>query len=293
MPQCLFLEALLTHPKISRQATDPRGHTPGRGVDGELPCGAEEGGRHHNRPDQELLQPERRLLLCGFKCLVYLLEGDLDNNRKVTTGKEMGPLIRTVEAETQMQGFAVKRTQHKRGTAAFLLCLSRQILRSQGRETVASYAHSPRCAKVPLHLFEHLIFGKCAGASTRLGRLHEIFRCLATVLGVGSAGALAIVQKFPTLQSLLAAMDGCQTAQEQEGLLQLSLCANEWYLGLACCANQWMCLVVNQLNQNLLCIMCQYLRLEDGGKKGSTRTIEPTAARRIVSLFTTMRLGCS
>eukprot|EP00752_Nemacystus_decipiens_P016278 g14557.t1 len=93
---------------------------------------------------------KRRMRLSGMTRLIYLLEGDLDGCRKATTGKDMGPTIRTSETKTAAEGFVLKRVGSVQKTADFLLSLSLQLMGNQGAETVREFVDNAARPKVSL-----------------------------------------------------------------------------------------------------------------------------------------------
>ncbi|CAM9195821.1 unnamed protein product [Ectocarpus sp. 6 AP-2014] len=188
---------------------------------------------------------KRRMSLCGLSRLIYLLEGKLEGHVTYKSSVDKTKTMRTMETDTLAEGFAIKRVDNVEETAAFLLSLSLQLMASQGAETIQEYCSNPSRPKVS--------FGEWSTAM-KPKRLEprtvtmEFARCLLMVNGVSAEGARVIAREFPTPLRFIEALRQCSSPEEQKSLVQK-------------------------------------LKLADGGKKGSCRTVNEPTARKLVALF--------
>ncbi|CAM9395689.1 unnamed protein product [Laminaria digitata] len=190
---------------------------------------------------------KRKMALSGLTKLTYLLEGKLKEHKKSTTGVDMSSMIRTVEVDTQAQGFAMKRTMDHKSTARFLLSMSTQLMVCQGLESVSDFGVNPCRLKVSFAEFYQATKPNALEPTT----VNLNFgKCLTTVFGVSAECALAITRAFRSPQDYANALRQCGTAKEKLDLVQ-------------------------------------NLKLSDGGKRNSVQRIGPSVAGKLVSLFDT------
>ncbi|CAM9160402.1 unnamed protein product, partial [Ectocarpus fasciculatus] len=189
---------------------------------------------------------KRRMSLCGLSRLIYLLEGKLEGHVAYKSSVDKTKTMRTMETDTLAEGFAIKRVGNVEETAAFLLSLSLQLMASQGAETIEAYCSNPSRPKVSFGEWSTAMKPKRLEPRTVM---MEFARCLLMVNGVSAEGARVIAREFPTPMRFIEALRQCSSPEEQKSLVQ------------AC------------------------LKLADGGKKGSCRTVNEPTARKLVALF--------
>ncbi|CAM9285648.1 unnamed protein product [Scytosiphon promiscuus] len=195
---------------------------------------------------------KRRMRLSGLSRLIYLLEGDLEGYVKPTTGEDKSKTIRTTEADTLAQGFVVKRVQNTQETAAFLLSLSLQLLGAQGSETIRDFCANPSRPKVSFEQWSTAMIPSNFEPPTVN---LQFAKGLCMVPRVGPEAARVIAGRFGTPKRFFDALRRCSTLTEQ-----LDLVKN--------------------------------LKLSDGGKKTSGRSVGPSAAANVVSLFDGKAAAC-
>ncbi|CAN0206541.1 unnamed protein product [Ectocarpus sp. 12 AP-2014] len=195
---------------------------------------------------------KRRMSLCGLTRLIYLLEGKLEGHVTYKSSVDKSKTMRTMETDTLAEGFAIKRVDNVEETAAFLLSLSLQLMASQGAETIQEYCSNPSRPKVSFGEWSTAMKPKRLEPRTVM---MEFARCLLMVNGVSAEGARVIARKFPTPMRFIEALRQCSSPEEQKSLVQARF------------------------------FFFSKLKLADGGKKGSCRTVNEPTARKLVALF--------
>ncbi|XP_040982599.1 LOW QUALITY PROTEIN: crossover junction endonuclease MUS81 [Aquila chrysaetos chrysaetos] len=168
-----------------------------------------------------------RLGRCGLRQPVYLLEEPRE-------GKELPfplPVLRQAAVSTQVvDGFFVKRTGGPQETAAYLGVLGEQLERRYGGRVLRAWwgdvtARAPPeppgvpCALLP---FQRL---RSEGGKNQAQTVGDVFaRQLLQLGGVSGRRAAAVLRRFPTPASLMAAYSSCPHPRERETLLSTVKC---------------------------------------------------------------------
>ncbi|XP_055115043.1 crossover junction endonuclease MUS81 isoform X1 [Symphalangus syndactylus] len=180
--------------------------------------------------DGRFREQKFRLKRCGLEHRVYLVEehGSVHN-----LSLPESTLLQAVTNTQVIDGFFVKRTADIKESAAYLALLTRGLQRLyQGHtlrsrpwgtpgnpESGAMPSPNPLCSLLTFSDFN-------AGAiKNKAQSVREVFaRQLMQVRGVSGEKAAALVDRYSTPASLLAAYDACATPKEQETLLSTIKC---------------------------------------------------------------------
>ncbi|XP_058382369.1 crossover junction endonuclease MUS81 [Diceros bicornis minor] len=180
--------------------------------------------------DGRFREQKFRLKRCGLGRRVYLVEehGSVHN-----LSLPESTLLQAVTNTQVIDGFFVKRTADIKESAAYLALLTRGLQRLyQGHtlrsrpwgtpgdpESGAGPSPNPLCSLLTFNDFN-------AGAmKNKAQSVREVFaRQLMQVRGVSGEKAAALVDRYSTPASLLAAYDACATPKEQEMLLSTIKC---------------------------------------------------------------------
>ncbi|KAM9220409.1 crossover junction endonuclease MUS81 isoform 2-T2 [Dugong dugon] len=171
-----------------------------------------------------------RLKRCGLGRRVYLVEehGSVHN-----LSLPESTLLQAVTNTQVIDGFFVKRTADIKESAAYLALLTRGLQRLYQGHTLRSrpwgtpWDPEPGARPSPNPLCSLLTFSDFnAGAiKNKVQSVREVFaRQLMQVRGVSGEKAAALVDRYSTPASLLAAYDACATPKEQEMLLSNIKC---------------------------------------------------------------------
>lgn len=180
--------------------------------------------------DGRFREQKFRLKRCGLGRLVYLVE---EHGSAHNLSLPESTLLQAVTNTQVIDGFFVKRTADIKESAAYLALLTRGLerlyqghtLRSRPWETPAQ--PEPGAGPSPNPLCSLLTFSDFnAGAmKNKAQSVREVFtRQLMQVRGVSGEKAAAVVDRYSTPASLLAAYDACATPKEQEMLLSTIKC---------------------------------------------------------------------
>lgn len=180
--------------------------------------------------DGRFREQKFRLKRCGLGRRVYLVEehGSVHN-----LSLPESTLLQAITNTQVIDGFFVKRTADIKESAAYLALLTRGLERLyQGHtlcsrpwetpgdpESGAGPSPNPLCSLLTFSDFN-------AGAiKNKAQSVREVFaRQLMQVRGVSGEKAAALVDRYSTPASLLAAYDACATPKEQEMLLSTVKC---------------------------------------------------------------------
>ncbi|XP_017392909.1 crossover junction endonuclease MUS81 isoform X6 [Cebus imitator] len=180
--------------------------------------------------DGRFREQKFRLKRCGLERRVYLVEehGSVHN-----LSLPESTLLQAVTNTQVIDGFFVKRTADIKESAAYLALLTQGLRRLyQGHtlrsrpwgtpgnpESGAMPSPNPLCSLLTFSDFN-------AGAiKNKAQSVREVFaRQLMQVRGVSGEKAAALVDRYSTPASLLAAYDACATPKEQETLLSTIKC---------------------------------------------------------------------
>ncbi|KAB1251394.1 Crossover junction endonuclease MUS81 [Camelus dromedarius] len=180
--------------------------------------------------DGRFREQKFRLKRCGLGHRVYLVEehGSVHN-----LSLPESTLLQAVTNTQVIDGFFVKRTADIKESAAYLALLTRALQRlCQGHTLRSRPWGTPgdpesRTGPFPNPLCSLLTFEDFnAGAiKNKAQSVREVFaRQLMQVRGVSGEKAAALVDRYSTPASLLAAYDACATPKEQEMLLSTIKC---------------------------------------------------------------------
>ncbi|XP_045870955.1 crossover junction endonuclease MUS81 isoform X2 [Meles meles] len=180
--------------------------------------------------DGRFREQKFRLKRCGLGHRVYLVE---EHGSAGHLSLPESTLLQAVTNTQVIDGFFVKRTADLKESAAYLALLTQGLQRLYQGRTLrsrpwgASEAPESRPGPSPDPLCSLLTFSDFnAGAiKNKAQSVREVFaRQLMQVRGVSGEKAAAIVDKYSTPASLLAAYDACATPKEQEMLLSTIKC---------------------------------------------------------------------
>lgn len=180
--------------------------------------------------DGRFREQKFRLKRCGLGHRVYLVE---EHGSGGHLSLPESTLLQAVTNTQVIDGFFVKRTADLKESAAYLALLTQGLQRLYQGRTLrsrpwgASEAPESRPGPSPDPLCSLLTFSDFnAGAiKNKAQSVREVFaRQLMQVRGVSGEKAAAIVDKYSTPASLLAAYDACATPKEQEMLLSTIKC---------------------------------------------------------------------
>ncbi|KAM8818575.1 crossover junction endonuclease MUS81 [Rhynchonycteris naso] len=180
--------------------------------------------------DGRFREQKFRLKRCGLAHRVYLVEehGSVHN-----LSLPESTLLQAVTNTQVIDGFFVKRTADIKESAAYLALLTRglerlyqgHILRSrpwgtpEDPESGAGPSTKPLCSLLTFNDFN------VGAIKNKAQSVREVFaRQLMQVRGVSGEKAAALVDRYSTPASLLAAYDACATPKEQEMLLSTVKC---------------------------------------------------------------------
>ncbi|XP_036851281.1 crossover junction endonuclease MUS81 isoform X6 [Manis javanica] len=180
--------------------------------------------------DGRFREQKFRLKRCGLGHRVYLVE-EYGSVHKLSLPEST--LLQAVTNTQVIDGFFVKRTADIKESAAYLALLTRGLQRFyQGRalcsrpwgtpgdaESGSRPSPDPVCSLLTFNDFN-------SGAiKNKAQSVQEVFaRQLMQVCGVSGEKAAALVDRFSTPASLLAAYDSCGTPKEQEMMLSTIKC---------------------------------------------------------------------
>uniref|UniRef100_A0A2K6TYU7 Crossover junction endonuclease MUS81 n=1 Tax=Saimiri boliviensis boliviensis TaxID=39432 RepID=A0A2K6TYU7_SAIBB len=178
--------------------------------------------------DGRFREQKFRLKRCGLERRVYLVEehGSVHN-----LSLPESTLLQAVTNTQVIDGFFVKRTADIKESAAYLALLTRGLQRlyqvSRAPGWSCPFELQPGAMPSPNPLCSLLTFSDFnAGAiKNKAQSVREVFaRQLMQVRGVSGEKAAALVDRYSTPASLLAAYDACATPKEQETLLSTIKC---------------------------------------------------------------------
>lgn len=182
--------------------------------------------------DGRFREQKFRLKRCGLGRRVYLVE---EHGSAHNLSLPESTLLQAVTNTQVIDGFFVKRTADIKESAAYLALLTRGLERLYQGHTLRSRpwgtsgdpesgsgpSPNPLCSLLTFNDFN-------AGAiKNKAQSVREVFaRQLMQVRGVSGEKAAALVDRYSTPASLLAAYDACATPKEQEMLLSTIKCGH-------------------------------------------------------------------
>ncbi|XP_043826615.1 crossover junction endonuclease MUS81 isoform X2 [Dromiciops gliroides] len=175
--------------------------------------------------DGRFREQKFRLKRCGLSHRVYLVE---DHGSSHSLSLPESTLLQAVTNTQVIDGFFVKRTSDLKESTAYLALLTRALQRLyEGqilRRRTWGDERDPGARNPPCSLFTFSDFNEGA-MKNKAQSVREVFaRQLMQVRGVSGEKAAALLEKYSTPASLLAAYDACSSPQEQEKLLSSIKC---------------------------------------------------------------------
>uniref|UniRef100_A0A8C3WLK8 Crossover junction endonuclease MUS81 n=1 Tax=Catagonus wagneri TaxID=51154 RepID=A0A8C3WLK8_9CETA len=180
--------------------------------------------------DGRFREQKFRLKRCGLGRRVYLVE---EHGAVQNLSLPESTLLQAVTNTQVIDGFFVKRTADIKESAAYLALLTRGLQRLYQGHTLRSRPWGPpgdpesRAGPSPNPLCSLLTFNDFneGAIKNKAQSVREVFaRQLMQVRGVSGEKAAALVDRYSTPASLLAAYDACATSKEQEMLLSTIKC---------------------------------------------------------------------
>ncbi|XP_075401493.1 structure-specific endonuclease subunit MUS81 [Tenrec ecaudatus] len=180
--------------------------------------------------DGRFREQKFRLKRCGLGHLVYLVE---EHGSAHNLSLPESTLLQAVTNTQVIDGFFVKRTADIKESAAYLALLTKGLQRLHQGHTLHSRPWGtpghpgPEAGPSPNPLCSLLTFSdfNTGAMKNKAQSVREVFaRQLMQVRGVSGEKAAALVDRYSTPASLLAAYDACLTPKEQETLLSTIKC---------------------------------------------------------------------
>ncbi|CAM9881591.1 unnamed protein product [Lampetra fluviatilis] len=176
--------------------------------------------------DGRFKEQKFRLKKCGLRNWIYLVE---DFKKAQHMSLPESTLQQAVVNTQVVDNFFIKRTRDIRESAAYLTIMTRYLHNAYARKTLMSCTKEERTALLPadrpcsvddsLPLITFSEFNQGA-AKNKAQTVQEVFaRQLLQFSGVSGDKAIAIMDKYPTPQSLMTAYSKCSTDTEREKLL--------------------------------------------------------------------------
>ncbi|XP_017296479.1 crossover junction endonuclease MUS81 isoform X2 [Kryptolebias marmoratus] len=174
--------------------------------------------------DGRFREQKFRLKRCGLQRLIYLVEGGGASASHLSLPE--ATLQQAVVNTQVVDGFFVKRVQDVRESAAYLTIMTRYLSKLYQNRTLtrrsrelegdagADATGSPSCSLISFEEFNHgAVKNKCQ-------TVREVFaRQLMQISSLSGDKAAAILERYSTPHSLLAAYDRCSSEAEKEKLL--------------------------------------------------------------------------
>uniref|UniRef100_S4R805 Crossover junction endonuclease MUS81 n=1 Tax=Petromyzon marinus TaxID=7757 RepID=S4R805_PETMA len=181
--------------------------------------------------DGRFKEQKFRLKKCGLRNWIYLVE---DFKKAQHMSLPESTLQQAVVNTQVVDNFFIKRTRDIRESAAYLTIMTRYLHNAYASKTLMSCTKEERRALLPadrtcsvddsLPLITFSEFNQGA-AKNKAQTVQEVFaRQLLQFSGVSGDKAIAIMDKYPTPQSLMTAYSKCSTDTEKEKLLASFKC---------------------------------------------------------------------
>ncbi|XP_032820040.1 structure-specific endonuclease subunit MUS81 [Petromyzon marinus] len=181
--------------------------------------------------DGRFKEQKFRLKKCGLRNWIYLVE---DFKKAQHMSLPESTLQQAVVNTQVVDNFFIKRTRDIRESAAYLTIMTRYLHNAYASKTLMSCTKEERRALLPadctcsvddsLPLITFSEFNQGA-AKNKAQTVQEVFaRQLLQFSGVSGDKAIAIMDKYPTPQSLMTAYSKCSTDTEREKLLASFKC---------------------------------------------------------------------
>ncbi|XP_072840297.2 structure-specific endonuclease subunit MUS81 isoform X1 [Pogona vitticeps] len=178
--------------------------------------------------DGRFREQKFRLRQCGLRHPIYLVEDSGSGQHLSLPEKTLQQAIVNTQV---VDGFFVKRTRDLRESAAYLTLMTRHLARLYGDRTLLSATKEELERERPLQLSD----GSCClltfaefnegAVKNKAQTVRDVFaRQLMQIGGIRGEKAVAILERFKTPASLLAAFAACPSRPDQEQLLSNIKC---------------------------------------------------------------------
>ncbi|XP_044304739.1 crossover junction endonuclease MUS81 isoform X2 [Varanus komodoensis] len=178
--------------------------------------------------DGRFREQKFRLRQCGISHPIYLVE-DLNSAQHLSLPEKT--LQQAITNTQVVDGFFVKRTRDIRESAAYLTLMTRHLAALYGDKRLVSCTKEELDQERPLQAGD----GSCrlltfpefnqGAVKNKAQTVSEVFaRQLLQISGISGDKAAAILERYKTPASLLAAYAACQTPRDQEQLLSSIKC---------------------------------------------------------------------
>ncbi|XP_060108228.1 crossover junction endonuclease MUS81 isoform X2 [Heteronotia binoei] len=178
--------------------------------------------------DGRFREQKFRLRQCGLSHPIYLVEDSGSVQHLSLPEKTLQQAITNTQV---VDGFFIKRTRDIRESAAYLTIMTRQLTKLYGDKTLLSCTKEELEHERPLQsknescmLMTFAEFNEGA-MKNKPQTVNEVFaRQLMQISGISGEKAAAILERYKTPASLLAAYATCKTVSEKEQLLSSIRC---------------------------------------------------------------------
>uniref|UniRef100_A0A8D2LH75 Crossover junction endonuclease MUS81 n=1 Tax=Varanus komodoensis TaxID=61221 RepID=A0A8D2LH75_VARKO len=169
--------------------------------------------------DGRFREQKFRLRQCGISHPIYLVE-DLNSAQHLSLPEKT--LQQAITNTQVVDGFFVKRTRDIRESAAYLTLMTRHLAALYGEELDQERPLQAGDGSCRLLTFPEFNQG---AVKNKAQTVSEVFaRQLLQISGISGDKAAAILERYKTPASLLAAYAACQTPRDQEQLLSSIKC---------------------------------------------------------------------
>ncbi|XP_029468035.1 crossover junction endonuclease MUS81 isoform X3 [Rhinatrema bivittatum] len=174
--------------------------------------------------DGRFREQKFRLKRCGLRSPIYLVE-DHDTSQHLSIPE--ATLQQAIVNTQVVDGFFIKRTKNVRESAAYLTLMTHNLQSLYVNKTLLSCTkeEATRCGQAFMPTANSCIlmtFGEFSegAVKNKAQTVREVFaRQLMQISGISGEKAVAILNSYSTLTSLLEAYDQCSSVQDQEKLL--------------------------------------------------------------------------
>uniref|UniRef100_A0A8C3SB09 Crossover junction endonuclease MUS81 n=1 Tax=Chelydra serpentina TaxID=8475 RepID=A0A8C3SB09_CHESE len=178
--------------------------------------------------DGRFREQKFRLHRCGLCHSIYLLE---ESGSTQHLSLPESTLQQAATSTQVVDGFFVKRTRDLRESAAYLTIMTRHLTSLYGNKTLVSCTKEESQGRCPLQpnsdsctLMSFQEFNEGA-VKNKAQTVREVFaRQLMQISGVSGEKAAAILERYSTLASLLAAYSACPDSESRDKLLSTVKC---------------------------------------------------------------------
>ncbi|XP_054159299.1 crossover junction endonuclease MUS81-like [Oppia nitens] len=171
--------------------------------------------------DRRWDEQKYRLRNCGIRKPFYIIEYFGSHGKKAEFGGIKCDTLDQAIANAQVDGFSIKRCESFEDTIRYLTLMTRYLESKYRYKTIYSCLREQIINKeVPYnHFMSYNEFGRNANKITNFTVKEMFLKHLLQIKGISVAKAKAIVEHYPTLQSLLDAFSIGMTVKDKENLL--------------------------------------------------------------------------